>query len=107
MTKRRMVRQGDVLLVPVDDIPPGAEVARDARGRLVLAEGEVTGHAHVILDEGAIMTESEQGRFLRIVAGMGVDLAHEEHGTIHLAPGSYRQVPQYEYDPVEARRVLD
>ena len=48
-----MVRQGDVLLVPVDAIPEAAKpVARD-HGRVVLAYGEATGHAHAISSAAA------------------------------------------------------
>ena len=43
------IRQGDVYLIPVVAIPATATpVAREA-GRLILAHGEVTGHAHAIL----------------------------------------------------------
>jgi hypothetical protein len=40
-----LIRQGDLLLVPVSGFPDGVRRARS--GRLVLAEGEATGHAHV------------------------------------------------------------
>jgi hypothetical protein len=41
-------RQGDVLLIRVDSLPTGLrEIPRD-RGRVVLAYGETTGHAHAI-----------------------------------------------------------
>ena len=46
-----MFRQGDVLLVPVrpERLPGHARpLPRDARGRLVLALGEATGHAHAV-----------------------------------------------------------
>lgn len=47
-------RQGDVLLVRIDndDTEGYVEVPRDA-GRVVLAYGEATGHAHAIYDDGA------------------------------------------------------
>ena len=37
------IRQGDVLLVPVDTAPP-ADAARTSE--VILALGEITGHAH-------------------------------------------------------------
>jgi hypothetical protein len=42
-----MIRQGDVILIPVDSIPANA-VELDARqgGKVILAYGEVTGHHH-------------------------------------------------------------
>lgn len=46
-----MYRQGDILIVPVpeESVPGGLRPApRDARGRLVLAHGEATGHCHAI-----------------------------------------------------------
>lgn len=53
-------RQGDVLLQRVGDVgelPEGlVPVARD-RGRVVLAYGEVTGHAHALLDPNAELVE--------------------------------------------------
>ena len=45
---RGLLRQGDVLLVPVERLPE--EVAVTASGaRIVLAEGEATGHAHAVV----------------------------------------------------------
>ena len=43
-----MFRQGDVLVVPVDEIPTGLKKVPREQGRLVLAHGEATGHAHVV-----------------------------------------------------------
>jgi hypothetical protein len=93
-------RQGDVLLVRVEDdvmARPHQSVARDG-GRIVLAYGEQTGHAHAIADADAELIELETGeRFL--VTARGVSLRHEEHDTIELPPGSYRVVRQREYVP--------
>jgi len=92
-----MVRQGDVLLVPVDAIPDGATpVARD-RGRVVLAYGEVTGHAHAIKAPGATLLADEVDRYLRLRSQAVLD--HEEHAAIGLAAGAYRVVIQREYEP--------
>lgn len=46
-----MYRQGDVLLIPVKDLPEGLEKSRTDRGFNVLAYGEVTGHAHAVKAE--------------------------------------------------------
>lgn len=78
------IRQGDVLLVGVDHIPPGAtELPPDpARGH-VLAEGEATGHAHRIPQRyagGATAYRTEtDARYMRVTAP--VPLRHEEHKT--------------------------
>jgi hypothetical protein len=48
--KTQQFRQGDVLVQRVTSIPEGdTAVARD-NGRVVLAYGEVTGHAHAIAE---------------------------------------------------------
>jgi hypothetical protein len=96
-----MFRQGDVLLVPVqpERVPTHARpLPRDARGRLVLALGEVTGHAHAVAAPDAELLgdpETLDDRFLRIVTE--ARLTHEEHATIPLPPGLYRVVRQREY----------
>ena len=104
-----MYRQGDVALVPVAALPENlVEVPRD-KGRLVLAYGEVTGHAHVIdapPEEATLLTTAEGERFLRILVAS--HLVHEEHATIAIEPGLYRLPPQVEWsDELEPRRVLD
>ena len=94
-----MFRQGDVLLVPVTRLPEQARrLPRDARGRLVLALGEVTGHAHAVAAPDAELLDDPGpvgGRFLRVVTA--ARLTHEEHAAIPLPPGLYRVVRQREY----------
>jgi hypothetical protein len=93
------VRQGDVLIVAVDRVPDDAlPVTRD-HGRVVLAYGEVTGHAHAIRAHGAALLERDAVRYLRVDAP--VELEHEEHATIELPPGDFKVVIQREYVPAE------
>lgn len=107
---RHMCRQGDVLLVARDPIPATArQVDREGR-RIVLMHGEVTGHAHAVLDPEAAYLESGTGdaveRWLR--AGPATVLVHEEHGAHDLVPGeSYEQWYQYEYAPEALQLVAD
>lgn len=99
------VRQGDVLLVKVDEIPVGAQEVTSA-GDVILAYGEVTGHAHRIAESsGAKMWSAGAERFLQVVARAA--LTHEEHALINLAPGIYRIPQQVEYTPKELVRVQD
>jgi hypothetical protein len=101
-------RQGDVLVERVDFDPtskPHKAVPRDA-GRVVLAYGEATGHAHAIAEADCEMVELESGeRF--IVTERGVSLRHEEHAPVRVPPGSYRVTRQREYSPEEIRNVAD
>ncbi|MFJ1704284.1 hypothetical protein [Kitasatospora sp. NPDC088346] len=108
-----MYRQGDVLIVPVAEGAVPSVVAglaaqpRDPRGRLVLALGEVTGHAHAVVGPGELRRET--GPFgtawLRLPEGGRV--VHEEHAVIVLPKGWYRVVRQREYTPGAVRVVAD
>jgi len=101
------LRQGDVMLVPATIPAAVTPIERDA-GRVVLAYGEVTGHAHAIVaPEATLLTDAENARFLRIV-GSGATLTHEEHGAIQIAPGEYRVVIGREWSSdMAARPVSD
>lgn len=46
-----MARQGDVLIMGMKSVPAKLEPVARESGRIVLAHGEVTGHAHAILDK--------------------------------------------------------
>lgn len=89
-------RQGDVLLVAVDALPPGAR-RQPRRGRLVLAEGEATGHAHAIHERDARLHAAGDERYL--VTASEARLVHEEHAAIDILPGIFRVVVQREYEP--------
>ncbi|HKS27108.1 MAG TPA: hypothetical protein VJS44_04785 [Pyrinomonadaceae bacterium] len=106
--KETQFRQGDVLIERVRSnvrSKPHKVVPRD-NGRVILAYGEVTGHAHAIADAGVEQFELETGeRF--IVTERGVSLSHEEHATIQIPGGTYRVTRQREYSPEEIRNVAD
>ena len=106
-------RQGDVLVEAVRQPKDlGTLVPRDGN-RVVLAYGEVTGHAHAVVpDDGvadipaAQLFESPDGdRYLLVDRPCA--LVHEEHGRIPLAPGAYKVTRQREYSPEEIRTVAD
>ena len=124
-----VLRQGDVLLKPVASIPADCTEIPNDRGRIVLAYGEVTGHAHAIADHREAVREigpaaaaeiaeaaiarakarllvSPTGeRFLEVKEP--VTLKHEEHRPHVIAPGVYLLPTQVEYSPAELRRVAD
>jgi hypothetical protein len=111
MTPPFIARQGDILIRRVAKIPKDLQKVPLDDGRIVLAYGEVTGHAHVVLDPeekveflAADVREMEQ-RFLRVEAE--VDVVHDEHDTITLAPGDYEIVRQREYTPEAPQWVAD
>lgn len=114
MTKK-LYRQGDVgIMIAVDGVPVGAEKVGMDNGRLILAHGEVTGHAHEVVCDGeaSLYEVIEPGdvaemreRFL--VVSEEAQVRHEEHSTITLQPGAYRVIRQREYDPDGHRHVAD
>lgn len=105
--KLKMIVQGDVFLVPCDKIPAGAKkVKKSARG-YVLAEGEATGHAHCITGSGIEMYESEGILYLK--TNKQVQVKHEEHKPVTVAPGIWEvgRVKEYDAFEEEARNVRD
>ena len=108
-----MYRQGDILLVPIDEdrvpepvrlLPP---LPRDPRGRMVLALGEVTGHAHAIAGPGTLLRDPDPLAPSHLHLPQGGRLVHEEHAAIALPSGWYRVVRQREYLPGAVRVVAD
>jgi hypothetical protein len=106
-----LYRQGDVLIRQIESLPANvAPVDNTKLGRIVLAYGEVTGHAHAIaLDEATEYSMAEAGaavrRFLEVASSATVK--HEEHAAIPLPPGVYEIVQQREYTPEAIRNVAD
>lgn len=109
-----MYRQGDVLIVPVaaSSAPANGSSGltkqlRDARGRLVLALGEVTGHAHAVVGPGELLREPGPFAPAWLHLPEGGRVVHEEHAAIPLPRGWYRVVRQREYTPGAVRVVAD
>jgi hypothetical protein len=101
-------RQGDVLLCAVDQIPPNVKPVPRACDRVVVAEGELTGHAHAFAADrvGLFRAMGSQRSFLTVGTG-GASLCHEEHGSILVPEGHYELRRQREYAPHGARWVGD
>jgi hypothetical protein len=110
MKKIIIIRQGDVGIAPIDELPPNLkEVGGDG---FVLAVGETTGHRHVIVKERPeteirIYQDSQGRHYIKVEKGNAV-LTHEEHKPIVLTPGIYIQDIQREFDELEElRKVKD
>src|SRR3989344_4173573 len=81
--KNKMYRQGDVLLVEID--VPNAKL--EEVKELVVAEGEVTGHKHVL--RGNLWTNHKDKV---VVVNEPAFLSHEQHGPIKVEVGTYKIV---------------
>ncbi len=111
MKIKNQLRQGDVLLHPIKELPKDA-LLDNPIGDIILAEGEVTGHAHRIRKwknkvESFRLNDS---RYLRVLKPVPID--HEEHGTHDittkvLQPGLYEVRLQTEVWLDEVRQVAD
>jgi uncharacterized protein (DUF885 family) len=121
------IRQGDVLLLQVAALPSHCTMLSAEGNRLVLAFGEVTGHAHAIYDHhaddaataeiasnlatAAIARAQAKARLWKGPNGdrylevtVAVTLRHEEHTQHQIPPGIYHLPRQVEYAP---ERIFD
>ncbi len=103
----KVFRQGDVIISPLEKQPNGEW--KD-KGNLVLAEGEVTGHAHRITSGKAqLQVNALFGLMILKVMSEQAIISHEEHEDIMLPMGDYAVKIQREWDwfTEEVRRVAD
>lgn len=100
-----LIIQGDVAGKYIAGLPANA---KPIKGRIV-AEGEVTGHHHV-LEAGATLYQDDLGNLFALVE-KPVMLLHQQHEPWVLHPGviqfGEKGIMQVEYQGDEERRVLD
>jgi len=96
--------QGDVIIREAQ-IPKGAHRIKSK----VLAEGEQTGHAHVV-DQFADLYRDENNRlFLRADHGEPATATHQEHNPVEISEGEYtiQIVREFDYESFEERQIRD
>lgn len=102
----RYWQHGDVIVYEIAEIPHAATRVE----RRVLAEGEVTGHAHRLTEDADVEVYEHEGTlFLRVGPG-SASLNHEEHGVGVLPAGvlgEVGRVQEYDHFAEEARAVRD
>ena len=88
-------QQGDVLLIPT-------KVKGVTEKGNILAEGELTGHAHRCDGQGTVYENN-------IFESKGSIITHEEHKPIEIPAGNYeiKIVQEWDYDEEEIREVRD
>ena len=108
-TNTKGARHGDIDFIPLAELPKNIKKV-DFTGKLTIAEGETTGHKHVLLAEPDTIDiyQDEQGRYVMNVK-IEATITHEEHGTKTFAPGLYIQEIEDEFDPFaeELKKVVD
>lgn len=103
---KRKARHGDVVIISDPSVKGESEIPP------VLADGEVTGHAHRVS-----APHRSKARVLKIanetvqrvleVSGFCAKVDHEEHKANELPVGKYRSGVQAQWSPEGLRRVVD
>lgn len=123
MTNSNLIRQGDVPMVRIskemaerliNEHNDLVEVSDVYPGKIVLALGETSGHAHVIENKSVGMFPTAIGDVVVVPVG-GADLKHIdaagnltlEHATINLEEGYWLRVKQREFTLQGNRDVID
>jgi len=108
--------QGDLLIERVADMSPSGTIVQDAEAApIILAQGEASGHSHAFYDRVTMFRDDRLARDIPTglyvghvrVEAPSARLQHEEHGTLMLARGTYRVRRQREFQPQDARIVVD
>jgi len=95
-------RQGDVLIRRTAALPPGVVPATGS----VLARGEATGHAHVVVGDGVVFRDpGSKALYVQVMSSAMV--THPDHNPITLGPGLYEIIRQREYTPESIHAVRD
>ncbi|MDR1613037.1 MAG: hypothetical protein LBT97_09675 [Planctomycetota bacterium] len=112
--EKELIQQGDVLFFRVDELPIVYEAQKGMHpGMATFAEGEVTGHHHSAVIEKSGMEDNialyEKDEVLYCEVRREIEVTHQEHKPVTLAPGKYRVGSVREYDPFEneIRNVWD
>ena len=102
-----LYQQGDVL-IETAEIPKSAKKVQPKNGKLILAEGEATGHTHAIANTEKAELFEQDGR-LWLGVKKSVEVKHEEHHSITLPPGDFevRKVQEYDHFFEESKDVVD
>ncbi len=100
-------RHGDLSFHPINELPKGLKEIKH-KGEYVLAYGEHTGHKHKIVAEKMQIFQDGNGRYY-LKVNNSATITHEEHKTITLRPGIYRQEQELERDAFlnEIKKVVD
>jgi hypothetical protein len=113
---KEMYAQGDLLIERVDDIEPsGTIIPPDTSGEFVLAEGELSGHRHVISERVTMFRDDALARYVPTglyighvkVTDASAVVHHQEHAPIVLRAGTYRVRRQRELEATDVSVVAD
>ncbi len=106
--KNKVFRHGDISFKRVDKIPTDLKEIKILGNSWVVAEGETTGHKHLLTAERMVIKQANDGRFYLSLDSDGV-ITHEEHKTITIPVGDYVVINEREKDWFQGavKRVVD
>jgi len=95
------LRHGDLIFTKVNELPQNLKKVFTGK-KFIIAEGEYTGHKHVVEVIDRENTEFDlyqdtQGNYI-LDLKTPAQLTHQEHKTITFAPGIYIQEFEQEFD---------
>ena len=94
-------RQGDVLLTRVEALPGICAEIPASDGKIVIAYGEMTGHAHAMPATDARLLDYRGGMYVEVMGKDAQPIFHEEHETLLLEPGLYSvRIQRQHYDGI-------
>lgn len=103
------IRHGEIMLVPVDEVPQGKTHKKTSH---VVGHSE-TGHHHVLESKQEFTVLDIDKAFTYLVLTAPAKLVHQKtvdkHKTLPVAPGKYKVVYKNEYNPFlqEIQKVQD
>jgi hypothetical protein len=76
--------------------------------KIVLGEGEIIGHKHILESKTDIEYQKSTDNITFMLSGLGV-LTHDEHAKMVFDKGNYRSYNQVEFNPFDntVNRVFD
>ena len=101
------LQHGDVIIRGIASLPKGVKPVARRNGAIIVAEGEATGHHHVITQKGATLMELKGELYLEVTEP--VTITHEEHKPLPIPEGIYHigKVKEYDYLGDMERQVRD
>ena len=100
--------QGDISIVEIDPKYIDKLNFKPLK-KVLIAEGEITGHKHILTAEPEAMVEisqNEKGFYLKVNSGQAV-LTHNKHAIQTIPQGVFFIGRQVEYNELGERRVMD
>lgn len=105
-TAKNSAQQGDVCLKKLNILPSG-KIKVISKNKIVLADGETTGHFHGLMEKDSELLEIDGVRILNLKKKS--TLTHQEHKPITLDAGIWQVgiVNEYDYFSRMTRKVVD